>query len=107
VNGEFSSDPETPPTPERNPQRPRSPRQVWLGLGLVIIVFVALATTIAIKTPAWESGDEPDHVQNNRQEMISPLISSQRRGTPILGMGDGVGGPGTPGQPMRRFRFRR
>jgi hypothetical protein len=46
------------------PRRPACPPQVWLGLGFVLIVFVVLAATIAVKTPAWESNDEPDHVQN-------------------------------------------
>ena len=41
-----------------------SPRQVWVALGFVILVFVALASIIAIRTPAWESADEPDHVYN-------------------------------------------
>jgi hypothetical protein len=35
-----------------------------LGLAFVLIVFVGLAATIAVKTPAWESNDEPDHVHN-------------------------------------------
>jgi hypothetical protein len=34
------------------------------GLIGVIAVFVLLASVIALKTPAWESNDEPDHVQN-------------------------------------------
>jgi 4-amino-4-deoxy-L-arabinose transferase-like glycosyltransferase len=37
---------------------------VWLALSLVVIVFFGLASVIAIKTPAWESADEPDHVDN-------------------------------------------
>jgi len=44
--------------------RPRSPRQVWLGLALVLFMFVALSSIIAIETPAWESADEPSQVQN-------------------------------------------
>ncbi len=35
-----------------------------MALGFVILVFVALASIIAIRTPAWESADEPDHVYN-------------------------------------------
>jgi 4-amino-4-deoxy-L-arabinose transferase-like glycosyltransferase len=35
-----------------------------LGLGLVLIIFVVLSSVIAIRTPAWESADEPDHVAN-------------------------------------------
>jgi Dolichyl-phosphate-mannose-protein mannosyltransferase len=46
------------------PPRRGSPRQVWLGLGLVILVFVALSSFIALKTPAWEAADEPGHVYN-------------------------------------------
>jgi hypothetical protein len=30
----------------------------------VIAVFVAISSVISIKTPAWESNDEPDHVLN-------------------------------------------
>ena len=30
----------------------------------VIAIFILLASVIAFKTPAWESNDEPDHVQN-------------------------------------------
>ena len=41
-----------------------TPRRVWLGLLAVIAVFMSLATTIAVKTPAYESADEPGHVQN-------------------------------------------
>jgi hypothetical protein len=41
-----------------------SPRQVWLVLGFILTVFVSLASVIAIKTPAWESADEPGHVRN-------------------------------------------
>jgi 4-amino-4-deoxy-L-arabinose transferase-like glycosyltransferase len=39
----------------------RLPQLVLFG---VIAVFVALATVISVKTPAWESNDEPGHVQN-------------------------------------------
>jgi 4-amino-4-deoxy-L-arabinose transferase-like glycosyltransferase len=42
-------------------------RLVLIG---VILVFVALGTVIAIKTPAYESADEPGHVQN-----IETLVS--------------------------------
>jgi 4-amino-4-deoxy-L-arabinose transferase-like glycosyltransferase len=35
-----------------------------LGLGLVVLGFVALSSVIAIKTPAWEAADEPNHVVN-------------------------------------------
>jgi hypothetical protein len=36
----------------------------------VILIFVALGSLIAIKTPAYESADEPGHVQN-----IETLVS--------------------------------
>jgi Dolichyl-phosphate-mannose-protein mannosyltransferase len=35
-----------------------------LAMGIIICAFVALGTIIAVKTPAWESADEPGHVQN-------------------------------------------
>lgn len=35
-----------------------------MGLGFVVLVFVALSSVVAIKTPAWEASDEPDHVGN-------------------------------------------
>jgi 4-amino-4-deoxy-L-arabinose transferase-like glycosyltransferase len=35
-----------------------------LVLGIIILIFLALGTVIAIKVPAYESSDEPDHVQN-------------------------------------------
>jgi Dolichyl-phosphate-mannose-protein mannosyltransferase len=44
-----------------------SARLVLIG---VILVFVVLGTVIAIKTPAYESADEPSHVQN-----IETLVS--------------------------------
>jgi Dolichyl-phosphate-mannose-protein mannosyltransferase len=34
------------------------------ALVAVMIVFVALASLVAVKTPAWEGMDEPSHVQN-------------------------------------------
>jgi hypothetical protein len=34
------------------------------ALGAIILAFVALASLIAIRTPAYESADEPGHVQN-------------------------------------------
>jgi hypothetical protein len=37
------------------------PAAALLAVGLV---FVALASVVAVKTPAWESSDEPDHAQN-------------------------------------------
>ena len=35
-----------------------------LVLGVIISMFLALGTVIAIKVPAYEASDEPDHVQN-------------------------------------------
>jgi Dolichyl-phosphate-mannose-protein mannosyltransferase len=60
----VSTGPVARPPVVRTPERLGTPRQVWVALALVLVVFVALATTIAVKTPAWESNDEPDHVQN-------------------------------------------
>ena len=37
------------------------PQLVLVG---VILIFVALGTVIAVKTPAYESADEPWHVEN-------------------------------------------
>ncbi len=39
----------------------RGPR---LALAAVLVVFVGLSSFIAIKTPAYESADEPSHVEN-------------------------------------------
>jgi Dolichyl-phosphate-mannose-protein mannosyltransferase len=41
-----------------------------VALGVIIGIFIALSTVVAFKTPAWESNDEPDHVQN-----IETLVS--------------------------------
>jgi len=60
----VSSDPGTMSPIRGEPSRPGSPRQVWLALGLVVLVFVTLSSVIAIKVPAWEASDEPDHVDN-------------------------------------------
>ena len=50
---------------ERRDVAPTVPhRKVQVALGGVIIGFVVLAAVIAIKTPAYESADEPGHVQN-------------------------------------------
>jgi 4-amino-4-deoxy-L-arabinose transferase-like glycosyltransferase len=35
-----------------------------LALGAIVIVFVVITSTIALQTPAWESPDEPSHVEN-------------------------------------------
>jgi hypothetical protein len=35
-----------------------------IGLIVIVAIFAALASIIAVKTPAWESADEPGHVQN-------------------------------------------
>jgi Dolichyl-phosphate-mannose-protein mannosyltransferase len=66
-DGGFDRDPlETPPG---NIQR-LAARRTKLVLAGVIVAFVILASVVAIKTPAYESGDEPSHVQN-----IETLVS--------------------------------
>jgi hypothetical protein len=35
-----------------------------LVLSVIVLMFLALASVIALKTPAWESSDESDHVEN-------------------------------------------
>ena len=45
-------------------ERDQNQKPVWIGLIIVLFVFVILETIIAIKTPAYESADEPGHVQN-------------------------------------------
>jgi Dolichyl-phosphate-mannose-protein mannosyltransferase len=47
-----------------------SARRAKIALAGLIVVFVTLGTFIAIKTPAYESADEPGHVQN-----IETLVS--------------------------------
>lgn len=39
-------------------------RRALLALAAIICAFVALGVVIAAKTPAWESADEPGHVEN-------------------------------------------
>ena len=41
-----------------------SRRHAHMALACVILIFVALGTFIAVKTPAYEAADEPGHVQN-------------------------------------------
>jgi hypothetical protein len=41
-----------------------SPARVRVALLVIVLAFVALGSVIAIKTPAWESSDEPGHVLN-------------------------------------------
>jgi hypothetical protein len=53
------------------------PRRVWLAFGGVLLVFAVIASVVAIKTPAWESADEPGHVQN-----IESLVSGHWYGIP-------------------------
>jgi 4-amino-4-deoxy-L-arabinose transferase-like glycosyltransferase len=53
---------------ETTPERASNYARLFL-IG-VILVFIALGTVIAIKTPAYESSDEPGHVQN-----IETLVS--------------------------------
>jgi len=50
--------------------RPRI--QAWVPLLAIVLLFVALASFVAFKTPAWEGQDEPGHVAN-----IESLVSGQ------------------------------
>jgi len=57
------------------PRRPaRAPHFVLVG---VILIFIVMSSLIALKTPAFESDDEPDHVQN-----IETLVSGHWYGIP-------------------------
>ena len=65
VHQSILSDNEPPRfTATSHKQRSATPRSVWFGLLAVISIFLTLATIIAVKTPAYESADEPGHVQN-------------------------------------------
>lgn len=44
--------------------------QAWVPLVAIVVLFVALASFVAFKTPAWEAQDEPGHVAN-----IESLVS--------------------------------
>src|SRR5436189_5217552 len=44
--------------------RDRAQRHPRAALLAVTLVFVALASLVAVKTPAWEPNDEASHVQN-------------------------------------------
>ena len=55
------------PTTRSTPGAHRLPQ---LALAAVMILFVVLGTFIAIETPAYESADEPGHVEN-----IETLVS--------------------------------
>ena len=39
-------------------------RDPAVGLGTVVVVAAALSCLVAIRTPAWEANDEPDHMMN-------------------------------------------
>jgi 4-amino-4-deoxy-L-arabinose transferase-like glycosyltransferase len=47
-----------------------SPARVRVALLLVVVGFIALASVVAVKTPPWQSSDEPEHVRN-----IESLVS--------------------------------
>ena len=47
-----------------------SPARVRVALMLVVFGFIALASVVAVKTPPWQSSDEPGHVRN-----IESLVS--------------------------------
>jgi 4-amino-4-deoxy-L-arabinose transferase-like glycosyltransferase len=67
------------------------PRSHWPVITLLAILagFIALGTVIAIKTPAWESGDEPSHVEN-----IETLVSGHWYGmNSHCGLTDGFKAP--------------
>ncbi len=49
---------------QRSKARTPSVRWARLILAGIIGVFIVLSAVVAVKTPAWESGDEPDHVKN-------------------------------------------
>lgn len=52
-------------TDESQEDRGCSTRNVeFVGLALIIVLFAALATTVAVATPPWEANDEKDHFQN-------------------------------------------
>jgi hypothetical protein len=46
------------------PSERRKARRVLVALAGIIGVFVVLSAVVAVKTPAWESNDEPAHVKN-------------------------------------------
>jgi 4-amino-4-deoxy-L-arabinose transferase-like glycosyltransferase len=48
----------------------RSPTGVRVALILVVFGFIVLSSVIAVKTPPWQSSDEPEHVRN-----IETLVS--------------------------------
>ena len=60
---EFGSEPESRATGADGSDcvAARRPKLVLVG---IIVVFIALGTVIAFKTPAYESADEPGHVEN-------------------------------------------
>lgn len=71
-------------------EQKRARIQAWAPLLAIVLLFVALASLVAFKTPAWEAQDEPGHVAN-----IESLVSGQwygfnadchpTRAEPILG----------------------
>lgn len=66
-------------TTHLDPPRPAGPSSgspplpfVPIALALIVFGFVVLASVVAYKTPAWQSSDEPEHVQN-----IETLVSGR------------------------------
>jgi hypothetical protein len=51
-------------SPDAAKARGPSSWRTHLAMLVIICAFVALGTVVAVKTPAWESADEPGHVQN-------------------------------------------
>ena len=58
------ADSRDPPPPLQTTTSHRSSRRAKIVMGIVTAVFGVLSTVIALRTPAWESNDEPGHVQN-------------------------------------------
>ena len=55
---------------DADPSHRAASRRAKVALAVVITVFALISSVIAVKTPAWESNDEPGHVQN-----IETLVS--------------------------------
>ncbi len=62
-------------------ETPMTRRIEWLTLGLILLVYLALGTLYAVRTPAWQAPDEPAHYNVIRQ------IADDGR-LPVLEMGD-------------------
>jgi 4-amino-4-deoxy-L-arabinose transferase-like glycosyltransferase len=64
-------------------------RSPYIALALVLAVFAASASVVALRTPAWEAADEPSHVHNvetlaaGHWYSIPVDISKGHRGRPL------------------------